>query len=88
MVCIPGFFMVILLSVPVLSYGSSEEGLPEGGSEEDALVICPEPHPQVCTRDYRPVCALLADGTFKTFSNGCTACTDPAVTGYRERACE
>ena len=52
------------------------------------VVACKEPRPQVCTQDYRPVCALLQDGSFKTFSNGCNACSDPAVTGYREGACE
>jgi alkaline phosphatase D len=52
------------------------------------ITTCPEPRPQVCTREYRPVCAQLRDGSFKTYSNGCSACSDPAVTGYREGACE
>ncbi len=51
-------------------------------------VPCTEPRPQVCTQDYRPVCAELQDGSFKTFSNGCSACSDPAVAGYRNGACE
>lgn len=51
-------------------------------------VPCTEPRPQVCTQDYRPVCAELQDGSFKTFSNGCSACSDPTVTGYRDGACE
>jgi hypothetical protein len=58
------------------------------GAGEQEMVTCPEPRPQVCTQDYRPVCAKLQDGNFKTYSNGCTACTDPAVAGYREGACE
>jgi hypothetical protein len=52
------------------------------------MVACAEPRPQVCTQDYRPVCALLNDGNFKTYANGCNACADPAVTGYREGPCE
>ena len=52
------------------------------------MVPCTEPRPQVCTQDYRPVCAELQDGSFKTYSNGCSACSDPAVTGYRDGACE
>lgn len=52
------------------------------------MVACPETRPQVCTQDYQPVCAVLQDGSFKTYSNGCNACSDPAVTGYREGACE
>ena len=51
-------------------------------------ITCKEPRPQVCTQDYRPVCAALPDGDFKTYSNGCSACSDPAVTGYSEGACE
>jgi len=57
-----------------------------GGDQE--MVACPEVRPQICTHEYRPVCAQLQDGNLKTYSNGCTACSDPAVTGYREGACE
>ena len=53
-----------------------------------AMVPCTEPRPQVCTQDYRPVCAELQNGSFKTFSNGCSACSDPDVIGYREGACQ
>ena len=55
---------------------------------EQRMVACTEPRPQVCTQDYRPVCAMLHEGGFKTYANGCSACSDPAVTGYREGACE
>jgi hypothetical protein len=48
---------------------------------------CEEPRPQVCTMDYRPVCASLAGGGWKTFSNGCGACADSSVEGWREGAC-
>jgi alkaline phosphatase D len=57
-------------------------------SVEQALIACPEPRPEVCTQEYRPVCAKLPDGSVKTYSNGCSACTDPAVTGFRQVACE
>jgi len=52
------------------------------------MVACTEPRPQVCSQDYRPVCAVLQDGSLKTYSNGCSACSDPGVTGYRKGACE
>jgi hypothetical protein len=55
---------------------------------EQKMVACTEPRSQVCTQDYRPVCAILLDGSLKTYSNGCNACSDTAVTGYREGACE
>jgi len=47
-----------------------------------------EPRPQMCIQLYDSVCALLKDGAEKTFSNGGTACADPAVRGYRSGACE
>ena len=57
-------------------------------AEDKVAVVCKEPRPQICTQDYRPVCALLQDDSSKTYSNGCNACSDPEVTGYREGACE
>jgi hypothetical protein len=59
----------------------------KAGSDQE-MVACPEVRPQICTHEYRPVCAQLQDGSLKTYSNGCTACSDPAVSGYREGACE
>ncbi len=57
-------------------------------ADEQEVVSCPKPRPQFCIQDYQPVCAKLDDGTVKTYSNGCNACADPAVIGYREGACE
>jgi len=51
------------------------------------LQDCEEPRPQVCTMDYRPVCASLSDGSSKTFSNGCSACADSRVEGWHDGAC-
>jgi len=51
------------------------------------LEVCEEPRPQVCTMDYRPVCASLIDGGQKTYSNGCSACADNSVEGWRDEAC-
>ncbi len=52
------------------------------------LKRCPEPRPQICTREYRPVCAQQSDGTIKSYATGCTACSDPTVTAFREGTCE
>ena len=49
--------------------------------------VCEEPRPQICTMDYRPVCAKLADGSVKTYANGCSACGDAAVGSWTEGAC-
>ncbi len=52
-----------------------------------AVTQCTEPRPQFCTTDYRPVCAILADGLREKFSNGCGACTNPEVTSWTAGAC-
>ena len=48
---------------------------------------CTDPRPQVCTMDYTPVCGVRVDQTSKTYSNGCSACSDSEVVGYQEGAC-
>lgn len=64
-------------------------GCAQTGAQPE-LVRCTEPRPEICTMDYTPVCALVnGSGTaqWKTYANACTACSDSAVTGYRENAC-
>lgn len=51
------------------------------------LILCEEPRPQICTREYDPVCATLKDGGTITGSTGCTSCSDPEVVGYKKGAC-
>ncbi len=51
------------------------------------LILCEEPRPQICTREYNPVCATLQDGSTITGSTGCTSCSDPKVVGYKMGAC-
>lgn len=52
-----------------------------------AVVICKDPRPQMCTRDYRPVCGLISDSKVKTYSNGCSACGEAKVLSYTEDVC-
>ena len=49
--------------------------------------LCPETRPQICTREYMPVCGRLADGGRKTYSNGCEACADGEVVAFSADAC-
>jgi len=62
----------------------------QGESSESSanLVACVEPRPQICTQEYVPVCANLADGSTKTYASGCAACSDANVTGYEPEACD
>lgn len=54
---------------------------------KENLTLCPDVRPQICTQDYNPVCARLEDGSWKSYPNGCTACGDPKVVGYRKGDC-
>lgn len=42
----------------------------------------------LCTREYRPVCGVKADGTTATYPNKCNACSDTAVLRYSDGGCE
>jgi hypothetical protein len=53
-----------------------------------ATLTCPEVRPEMCTMDYDPVCGRLSDGSFKTFSNACNACTDQQVYSYYPGECK
>jgi hypothetical protein len=77
-------FLVTVLSCSV----SSEQAKSPLSTSQGILSLCTEPRAQVCTQEYRPVCAELESGSLKTYSNGCTACSNPSVTEYREGGCE
>ncbi len=62
-------------------------------SAVDERVKCEDPRPEVCTREFRPVCAKKDNGIRcvttpcpsiddVTYSNACTACSDPKVIAY------
>ncbi len=51
------------------------------------VVVCAEPRPQICTREYRPVCALLKGGATKTMPSGCSACSKGDVVSYQSGEC-
>jgi hypothetical protein len=80
----------LLAAVVLLSAGCAglqTAGPSPGATDSRDLVICPEPRPEICTQEYRVVCAKLTDGNLKEYSNGCTACSDPDVVGYRDGNC-
>jgi len=51
------------------------------------LTRCTEPRPEICTMQYLPVCANLKDGSAKTYSSGCSACSDVNVVSYMPEEC-
>ncbi len=50
-------------------------------------VACTAPRPQMCTKEFRPVCATRRDGTRRTYGNGCEACADAAVASHVPGPC-
>ena len=78
-----GFIGFLLLSA--MTFGCSAT------SADKEIIICTEPRPEVCTMDYTPVCGLrnvAGEEEWKTYSNACSACSDPIVSGYRKGTCE
>jgi len=52
------------------------------------LTMCTEPRPEICTREYFPVCGhTSANDSWKTYGNACSACADPEVEGWVAGAC-
>lgn len=50
---------------------------------------CPEIRSEMCTFDFRPVCGFNDDGSKKTYSNACVACsTTTSVQGYDLGECK
>ena len=87
---------VILLAA--LSGACAAADAPQPSAPQPAYVACTNPRPEVCTRDYRPVCAQVDTGkrcvtvpcessVNETRGNACSACGDPKVIGYRAGAC-
>jgi hypothetical protein len=71
---------------------------PTESTPKPDLTNCPKDRPQICTRDYQPVCAVQNTGVRcvttpcpstaqKTYSNACSACADPRVIGHAPDAC-
>ena len=90
--------LVLLLAVlAACNAGTSGEPSPQRSSDA-GYIACASPRPEVCTYDYQPVCAQRDTGVRcikqpcassepVTMSNGCSACSDAKVLGYRAGAC-
>jgi hypothetical protein len=59
----------------------------ECASGKKQAVDCTEPRPDVCTKEYNPVCGQKNDSTSATYGNKCEACSDRNVTSYVQGAC-
>jgi len=50
-------------------------------------ISCSNRRSEICTMDYQPVCGFNSDSSSKTYSNGCTACSDAQVVRYIKGSC-
>ena len=80
-------YLPILLSASIGLSACATGGPPTAAAVPDQT-RCTDPRPEICTMDYNPVCATLADGTTATRSNACGACADVEVLSHRPGACE
>lgn len=72
----------------VAAIGCGAERSPEQTTPTSAsLTTCTEPRPEICTRDYRPVCGRTEDGRSQTYGNACDACSQRDVVGHRPGPC-
>ena len=86
----PGAYHVLVQSLSDVAYALQIGLAPASGEPVNApgpLTRCNDPRPQVCTREYRPVCAQMLGGARQTYANGCEACADALVHGWREGEC-
>ncbi len=61
---------------------------PAGVEQEIKITKCESPRPQICTREYKPVCGFLLDGDHKVYATACVACSNENVSGYVEGECK
>lgn len=67
------------LFVAAIAPACAQQTPPAPPAPAPGQVACPAQRPQVCTREYRPVCGTKRDGTRQTYGNGCSACADANV---------
>lgn len=75
------YFGTVFLALALSACSSSS-------SVSEQLRLCEDPRPEVCPMSYIPACGYNADGSFKTYSNACAACSDSQVIGVTEEPCQ
>lgn len=81
-------FLVLLLALAINLGCASTTETSDDQFNSVELTQCTEPRPEICTMEYDPVCATHKDGSRKTYSTGCTACSHKEVIGYNPEECE
>jgi hypothetical protein len=82
------FALLLLLAAPACTQQTPPAQPPApAGPASAGQVTCTAPRPQVCTREYRPVCGTKRDGARQTYGNGCGACADANVVSHIPGPC-
>ncbi len=76
------------LLLSACQFTTSTNPPPVSDTLSEPLVECQAPRPQMCTRQYDPVCGIAADGVRKTQGNACSACSDAAIVAYVSGECD
>ncbi len=92
MINIKHIFSIIILPSLLLITVACETTVAQNTDSESpkeiSIVKCTEPRPQICTNEYKPVCATLKNTKKETYATGCTACADKYVISYIQNVCE
>lgn len=93
-------FFVLSLTSTLFSCQSMKPEVDDVVTAPDSSkqIQCKDPRPQMCTKEYRPVCATRDTGVrcvttpcpsteLVTKGNACTACADEKVFSYVQDAC-
>jgi hypothetical protein len=79
-------------------HASAHHSISRDAGTQSLLKLCPETRPEMCTQQYDPVCAKRDTGircvttpcessAWVTYSNGCSACSDPKVSAFKSGSC-
>jgi len=90
--------LVFLFGFTIFAWSCSTAQPVKAEKPSEPITQCSNPRPEICTREYRPICATRDTGIRcvttpclsteeVTYATGCTACADPKVSHYRPGKC-
>jgi hypothetical protein len=80
-------FALLFVAATAPACGQQTPPPPRPSAPPPGQVTCSVPRPQVCTREYRPVCGTRRDGVRQTYGNACSACADVRVMNHVPGSC-
>jgi hypothetical protein len=85
-----GIILILFVLFSLVTIGCITNSNSTSSSSEPTVkfVRCEKPRPEICTQDYVPVCGELIDGSQKTYSNACSACSNINVIKYQLNSCQ